>query len=63
MKEKNYVLKQIYQIKKTTYNIGVTEPYFLDRHLSLFGNIYDQESENSKGDVKTNKTGFDFGLV
>ena len=48
--------------KKNTYNIGVTEPYFLDRHLSLFGNIYDQESENSKGDVKTNKTGFDFGV-
>ena len=48
--------------KKNTYNIGVTEPYFLDRHLSLFGNIYDQESENSKGDVKTNKTGFDFGF-
>ena len=21
----------------------MTEPYFLDRHLSLFGNIYDQE--------------------
>ena len=40
----------------------MTEPYFLDRHLSLFGNIYDQESENSKGDVKTNKTGFDFGV-
>ena len=48
--------------KKNTYNIGVTEPYFLDRHLSLFGNIYDQESENSKGDVKTNKAGFDFGV-
>ncbi len=47
--------------KKTNYNIGVTEPYFLDRHLSLFGNIYDQQSENSKGDVKSNKTGFDFG--
>ena len=40
----------------------MTEPYFLDRHLSLFGNIYDQESENSKGDVKTNKTGIDFGV-
>lgn len=48
--------------QKTTYNIGMTEPYFLDRHLSLFGNIYDQESENTKGDVKTNKTGFDFGV-
>ena len=48
--------------QKTTYNIGVTEPYFLDRHLSLFGNIFDQESENSRGDVKTNKTGFDLGV-
>ncbi len=48
--------------QKSTYNIGVTEPYFLDRHLSLFGSIYDQESENSKGDVKNNKTGFNFGL-
>ena len=48
--------------QKTTYNIGITEPYFLDRHLSLFGNIFDQESENSKGDVKTNKTGFDLGI-
>ena len=48
--------------KKNAYNIGVTEPYFLDRHLSLFGNIYDQESENSKGDVKTNKAGFDLGI-
>ena len=48
--------------QKTTYNIGVTEPYFLDRHLSLFGNIFDQESENYRGDVKTNKTGFDLGV-
>ncbi len=48
--------------KKNSYNIGVTEPYFLDRHLSLFGNIFDQESENSKGDVKTNKTGINFGV-
>jgi len=48
--------------QKSNYNIGYTEPYFLDRHLSLFGSIYDQESENSKGDVKNNKTGLDFGL-
>ena len=48
--------------QKTTYNIGMTEPYFLDRPLALFGNIYDQESENSKGDVKSSKTGFDFGV-
>ena len=48
--------------QKTTYNIGVTEPYFLDRHLALFGNIYNQESENSKGDVKSDKTGLDVGV-
>ena len=48
--------------QKSNYNIGITEPYFLDRHLSLFGSIYDQESENSKGDIKNNKTGFNFGL-
>ena len=48
--------------QKTTYNIGMTEPYFLDRHLALFGNIYDQESENTKGDVKSSKTGFNFGV-
>ncbi len=48
--------------QKSTYNVGFTEPYFLDRHLSLFGSIYDQESENSKGDVKNNKTGLDFGF-
>ena len=40
----------------------MTEPYFLDRHLSLFGNIFDQESENSKGDIKSNSSGFDFGV-
>ena len=47
---------------KTTYRLGMTEPYFLDRHLSLFGNIFDQESENSKGDVKSERTGLDFGV-
>ncbi len=48
--------------KKTSYNIGMTEPYFLDRHLSLFGNVFDQETENTKGDVKTHKTGIDLGV-
>ena len=47
---------------KSTYNIGMTEPYFLDRHVSLFGDIFDQESENSKGDVKFNKSGLKIGL-
>ena len=48
--------------RKSTYSLGMTEPYFLDRHLSLFGNVFDQESENSKGDIKSNSTGFDFGV-
>ena len=48
--------------KKTNYNVGLTEPYFLNRHLSLSGNIYDQETENSKGDVKSDKTGFQLGV-
>ena len=47
---------------KTTYRLGMTEPYFLDRHLSLFGNIFDKESENSKGDVKSESSGVDFGV-
>ena len=38
--------------KKSTYSIGFTEPYFLDRHLSLSGNIFNQDKENQKGDVK-----------
>jgi outer membrane protein insertion porin family len=50
--------------KKSTYSLGVTEPYFLDRHLSLSGNIFNQERENQKGDVKytTQGLGFGFGL-
>ena len=38
--------------KKSTYGIGFTEPYFLDRHLSLSGNIFNQDKEDQKGDVK-----------
>ena len=48
--------------KKNTYSLGMTEPYFLDRHLSLFGDVFDQESENSKGDVKSESTGISFGV-
>ncbi len=48
--------------KKSTYNIGVTEPYFLDRHLSLYGDIFNQETENSKGDIKSSSTGFGLGI-
>ena len=48
--------------KKSTYNIGYTEPYFLDRQLSLSGNIYNQESENQKGDVKFSRKGLGTGI-
>ena len=48
--------------QKSSYNIGVTEPYFLERHLSLSGNIFDEEIENKKGDVKTNRSGVNFGV-
>jgi len=48
--------------KKSSYNLGVTEPYFLDRHLSLSGNVFNQERENQKGDVKYNTKGLSFGF-
>ncbi len=48
--------------RKSTYSLGMTEPYFLDRPLSLFGNVFDQESENDKGDIKSNSSGFDIGF-
>ena len=48
--------------KKSTYNIGITEPYFLDRHLSLYGDIFNQETENTKGDIKSSSSGFGFGI-
>ena len=48
--------------QKTSYNIGITEPYFLERHLSLSGNLFDEEIENKKGDVKTNRSGLNFGV-
>ena len=49
--------------KKSTYSIGFTEPYFLDRHLSLSGNIFNQDRENQKGDVKFVVKGFGLELV
>ena len=55
-------LEANFSSKKSTYRLGMTEPYFMDRRLSLFGNIFDQESENSKGDVKSNSSGIDFGI-
>ncbi len=48
--------------KKSTYRIGVVEPYYLERHLSLYGDIFSQETENSKGDIKSESSGFGLGL-
>ena len=48
--------------RKTTYNIGVTEPYFLDRHLSLSGDLFNEENENNTGDIKSSIYGLSFGL-
>lgn len=48
--------------QKSNYSLGMTEPYFMDRNLSLFGNIFDQQSENSKGDIKYENSGIDFGF-
>ena len=48
--------------KKSTYNIGMTEPYFLDRPLSSSFNIFNMSSENTKGDIKSDTSGFDLGL-
>jgi len=48
--------------KNSTYNLGVTDPYFLDRHLSLSGDVFNQERENQKGDVKYSTQGFNVGF-
>ena len=40
----------------------MTEPYFMDRPISLSSDIYNQETENSAGDVKSDKFGISFGL-
>ena len=48
--------------KKNSYNTGVTNPYFMDRPLSLSFDVYNKESENSKGDVKSSSSGVAFGL-
>ena len=43
--------------KKTTYNVGITEPYFLDRHLSLYGDVFNEATENTAGAAKTDSSG------
>ena len=48
--------------KKTSYNLAYTEPYYLFKPISLSANVFDQETENTKGDIKANKFGFNLGL-
>ena len=48
--------------KKSTYNVALTEPYFLDKPISFSTNVYNEENENAKGDIKTDKFGFGLGL-
>jgi outer membrane protein insertion porin family len=48
--------------KKSNYNVGITEPYFLDKPISFSTNFYNQESENNKGDIKSDELGFGLGL-
>ncbi len=46
--------------KSTRYNVGVTEPYFLDTPLSLSGDIFDQKVERGESDIE--KQGIELGL-
>jgi len=48
--------------KRTTYNIGFTEPYYLFKPIALSANIFNEETENKKGDIKASKFGFGLGL-
>jgi outer membrane protein insertion porin family len=48
--------------KKNSYNIGATDPYFMDRPLSTSFDIYNEESENTKGDIKSSSSGVGLGI-
>ena len=48
--------------QKNSYNIGATDPYFLNRPLSISFDVYNEESENSKGDVKSSSSGVGVSL-
>ena len=48
--------------KKSTYNVDITEPSFLDKPISFSTNFYNQESENNKGDIKSDEFGLGLGL-
>ena len=69
LREKNFLgegkkikLEASLSEKKSTYNFGITEPYFLDRHVSLSGDIFDQETENKAGDIKSSTQGLSLGI-
>ena len=69
LNEKNFLgegLKTKFEVssssKKTTYNVGFTEPYYLDKPIALSAGIFNIQSENSKGDIKAKKSGFRMGL-
>ena len=69
LREKNFLgegkkikLEASLSEKKSTYNFGITEPYFLNRHLSLYGDIFDQETENTAGDIKSSTQGLSLGI-
>ena len=34
--------------KRSTYNIGITEPYFKERHLSVYGDIFNERMRTKK---------------
>ena len=48
--------------KQNNYNVGITNPYFLDRPLSISGDVYNEEKENTAGDIKSSSTGFGLGF-
>ena len=48
--------------KKNSYNIGATNPYFMDRQLSASFDLYNEETENTSGDIKSSSTGFSVGF-
>jgi outer membrane protein insertion porin family len=48
--------------KKNTYTIGLTNPYFLNRPLSISTDLYNKETENIKGDIKSSSSGLGVGF-
>ena len=48
--------------KQTTYNIALTEPYFLDKPISFSSNIFNTETENTQGDIKSDRFGLGLSI-